>query len=953
MKVQPPNTEEVALNEAQLRAIWRGLHTAGIMNVTFTTDVTGQFLEGSEGLRKALLLDRQTPWVGLSLAGFMHDDASRHAYENALRNAQDGQTVAFECSISREGVPPSKLKVVLCPLEDADGNLQIQGIAANISNRSSEMHEAHAQLQAIKRVQATIEFGMDGTILDANEKFCELTGYPRELLVGQKHAILCDNTWSNSQAYQQFWSDLKAGKQFSGEFRRVRRNGDPFWIWSSYTPILDMYGQPVKVVKFAYDVTAERLRHADHEGKVKALNRAQAMIEFATDGTILSANDNFLGLFGYTADEISGQHHRMFCEPGYTSQPDYRDFWLRLENGQHCTGEFKRLGKDRREIWIQATYNPITDSDGRIIKVVKFATDITAIKLRNNDFQGKVEAIGRSQAVVEFDLRGNVLQANDNFLRLMHYTEAEIIGKHHMVFCDPALVKTELYADFWASLARGEPFSGEFRRVTKHGRDVWIQATYNPILDAGGRPYKVVKFAQDVTESKSRTVEFEGMINAVSRSQAMVEFDMEGRVLCANDNFLRLMGYRSEDVAGRHHRMFCDEATATSAAYNEFWDRLGHGEFHGGEYKRVAQGGREVWIAATYNPILDLNGKPFKVVKFATDITESKQRTAENEGRIAAIHRAQAVIEFDLDGNVVTANENFLDTMGYALREIQGKHHSMFCSPEHVVSIEYRDFWNRLNKGEFVSGRFHRMGKYGRQVWLMASYNPILDPKGQIVRIIKYATDITPQVSLEERITHQTAQMEQAMRTLFENIGMISRSTDTAHTLISQTSLQTDHGRQTLNTSIQTMERVKQSSEEVRAIVGVISDIASQTNLLAFNAAIEAARAGEHGLGFAVVAAEVRKLAERSAASARDVTRLIEQTTERVAHGADAVQASGKAYEVMVNAMKEISGAIERVHQACHGQTEASQRVETMVSGLMSATRSTAAQAGSVNPNHA
>ncbi len=939
MSVQPASNPEIPLNEAQLRAIWRGLHAAGIMNVTFAMDVTGQLQDSSDALRKALLMDRQTPLSGVSLASFMHDDASRHAYESALRNAQDGQTVAFECSISREGVPPSKLKVVLCPVEHADGTLQIQGIAANISNRSSEMHEAHAQLQAIKRVQATIEFGMDGTILDANEKFCELTGYPRDMLVGQKHAILCDHTWTHSQAYQQFWSDLKAGKQFSGEFRRVRRNGDPFWIWSSYTPILDMYGQPVKVVKFAYDVTAERLRHADHEGKVKALNRAQAVIEFATDGTILAANDNFLDLFGYALDEISGQHHRMFCEASYANQPEYREFWLRLENGQHFTGEFKRLSKDRREVWIQATYNPITDVDGRVIKVVKFASDITAVKMRNNEFQGKVEAIGRTQAVVEFDLRGNVLSANENFLRLMHYSEAELIGKHHMVFCDPAQVKTEAYADFWAGLARGDSVSGEFRRLTKHGRDVWIQATYNPILDAGGRPYKVVKYAQDVTEGKTRTVEFEGMINAVGRSQAMVEFDLEGRVLNANDNFLRLMGYRAEEVVGRHHRMFCDEATATSATYSEFWDRLGRGEFHGGEYKRVAQGGREVWISATYNPILDLNGKPFKVVKFATDITESKQRTAENEGRITAIHRAQAVIEFDLDGNVVNANDNFLDTMGYALREIQGKHHSMFCAPEHVVSVAYRDFWNRLNKGEFVKGRFQRVGKYGRSVWLLASYNPILDPKGQIVRIIKYATDITAQVELEDRITSQTALMEHAMRTLFENIGMISRSTDEAHRLISQTALQTDHGRQTLGTSIQTMEKVKQSSEEVRAIVGVISDIASQTNLLAFNAAIEAARAGEHGLGLAVVAAEVRKLAERSAASARDVTRLIEQTTERVAHGADAVQASGQAYEVMARAMQEISQAIERVHQACHGQSEASQQVKAMVSGLIDATR--------------
>jgi len=289
---------------------------------------------------------------------------------------------------------------------------------------------------------------------------------------------------------------------------------------------------------------------------------------------------------------------------------------------------------------------------------------------------------------------------------------------------------------------------------------------------------------------------------------------------------------------------------------------------------------------------------------------------------------------------VLTANDNFLECMGYALREIQGKHHSMFCTPDHITSIEYRDFWNRLNKGEFMSGRYSRLGKYGRLVWLMASYNPILDTRGQIIKIVKYANDVTTQVALESQIQRQAYQMELTTQSLAENIGIISSSTETARGLITKTEVQANHGLKTLTDSVQAIGRVRESSEKIREVVNVISDIASQTNLLAFNAAIEAARAGEHGLGFAVVAAEVRKLAERSAASARDVTRLVEETAVRVEHSSATVHDSSVAYEAMTVALNQIADAMLKVSEATSGQSTVSSQVDEMVNDLLDATKS-------------
>jgi methyl-accepting chemotaxis protein len=783
--------------------------------------------------------------------------------------------------------------------------------------------------------RATAGYAMDGTVLTVNELFCELSGHKADELLGQNHSILLSKVEANGEAYRSFWADLRAGKPCHGEYRRQRKDGQSFWVRASYIPLTDIHGKANKVIEIAVDVTVEKLRITELTCKISAIDRSQASAEYSPDGIVLSANANFLSLFGHESGQVLGQHHRLFCDAATAARPDYRAFWARLAQGEFESGEFKRLDATGKDLWIQATYNPILDLDGRVHKVVEYLTDVTEAKVRNSEFRSKVNAIDRSQAVVEFDLKGHVLHANEHFLKLMGYELGEVVGKHHMIFCESSYAKSQAYADFWSRLGTGEYDSNEYRRFTKMGKDVWIQATYNPILDASGKPFKVVKFAQDVTASKLRNAEFESLIKAVNRGQAVIEFDMDGKVITANPNFLKLMGYRLDEIVGRHHRMFCLEQEVSTPAYSAMWERLNRGEFDGGEYQRLGNNKKEVWISATYNPIFDINGKPIKVVKFANDITEARNNSAENEGKINAINRAQAVVEFDLDGNVLTANDNFLTLMGYAMREVEGKHHSMFCSAEHIVTTQYRDFWNALNRGNYLSGRFSRSGKYGRKVWLLATYNPILDQNGQVVKIVKFAMDVTDQVELEDQIQAQTKQMEESMVILGENFKQINENTSAAQTIVTRTESEAQNSLAALNQSIDSIEQVRQSSEEIRTIVNLISDIASQTNLLAFNAAIEAARAGEHGLGFAVVAAEVRRLAERSAISARDVSRLVDETTKRVAVGSESVNRFGMAYNEVTASMGVMLKAIKEVHAATDSQQHIAHEVDFLVKDLL------------------
>ena len=247
----------------------------------------------------------------------------------------------------------------------------------------------------------------------------------------------------------------------------------------------------------------------------------------------------------------------------------------------------------------------------------------------------------------------------------------------------------------------------------------------------------------DVTDLRELTANAKGQIDAISKAQAVIEFTLDGHVMTANENFLKVMGYSLNEIKGQPASMFADQALISE--YRKLWEKLGRGEYDAGQYKRIGKGGREVWVQASYNPILDLKGKPMKVVEYATDITEQKLANANFEGQIAAINRAQAVIEFGLDGKVLTANDNLLKTLGYTLDEIRGQHHSMFVDPAYRQSPEYRAFWDRLGRGEFDAGQYKRIGKGGREVWIQASYNPIFDLNGKPMKVVKYATDITAQ----------------------------------------------------------------------------------------------------------------------------------------------------------------------------------------------------------------
>ena len=413
-----------------------------------------------------------------------------------------------------------------------------------------------------------------------------------------------------------------------------------------------------------------RKSHTDSHAQIEAIGQSHTITEFNMDGLIITANKKFLETYGYNLEDIQGKHHSSVLPADQRDDTEYKDLWAALKRGESRTIRCRRLTKDGRELWIEASYNLIMGRDKRLSGVVEIATDIAQKQNSNIKETAKLAAINKTQAVIEFDLDGTILTANQNFLDALGYTLGDIQGKHHSMFVSSSERDTEAYREFWAKLNRGDYVSGEFKRIGKGGKEVWILASYNPIMDEKGRPFGVVKFATDVTASKLKNADFAGQIEAIGKSQAVITFNMDGTIVTANENFLHAVGYTLPEIQNRHHSIFVDADERNSDSYREFWTALNRGEYKSAEFKRIRKDGKEIYIQASYNPILDLNGKPFKVVKYAADVTRQVLVRIGNE-RVRSMMESVAAGSEELSASVREISEAMVKSRSTATGAVE------------------------------------------------------------------------------------------------------------------------------------------------------------------------------------------------------------------------------------------------------------------------------------------
>jgi len=735
---------------------------------------------------------------------------------------------------------------------------------------------------------------------------------------------------------------------------------------------------------------------------IAAIGRLRAYLELTTDGTIVSANDNFLRVIGRSMNDLRGQKHSVIESDDAGSRNEMRTAWDRLARGEAVAGQFRYRSGEGRDLWLQANYNPVVLEDGTVTKVAVYATDITEQRQKASDADGQLAAISKAQAVIEFTLDGRILTANANFLNTVGYTLDEVRGQHHSLFVDAAYRSTPEYRALWDKLGRGEFDAGRYLRHGKGGRPIWLEATYNPILDADGKAFKVVKYATDITarvhaeESMSHAVaETEAVVTAAKRGDLSQRIPLDGKqgpiaemvgginlmldgivaaqeverkvadenlrikmaldsvttnvmiadndrnIVYMNGSVREMLTVAESDI--RKSLPNFDVRKLDGAKIDVFHKHPEHqarmlSTFRDTHRTQIVVGGRTFSLIAA--PIINAAGERLGAV------VEWKDRTAEVavENEVGSIVAAAANGDFtqriDMKGK-----EGFFKMLGESLNQL--------LETSSVGLNEVVRVLSALARGdltETITNEYH--GTFGQ---LKDDSNATVAQLTEIITQIKQATDTinvaageiaAGNLDLSQRTEEQAASLEETASSMEELTSTVKQNAENArqaNQLALGASDVAIKGGQVVGQVVTTMTAINDSSKKIVDIISVIDGIAFQTNILALNAAVEAARAGEQGRGFAVVAAEVRSLAQRSASAAKEIKTLIGDSVEKVGNGTKLVEQAGKTMDEIVTSVKRVTDIMAEISAASQEQSSGIDQINKAITQMDQVTQQNAA----------
>lgn len=777
---------------------------------------------------------------------------TRCAWDGALMSASGIKApTSFRGGLSADG---STIDVVGLPRSDGSGASQ-------------------GEWEAVEPAIAIFEYNSDGIILSANDRAMMALEMFGSEIDGKHHDTLWPDETTQTPTYVDFWEKLRAGRIIEGQHQHVSGTGGSVWLQSVFLPIKDENGFVSRVMQIALDVTDAAHQAAETEMVRNALRSQFAYAEFDSEGHISFASDAMIACYRLADTDVYGKRFDAFCDDEFRKSKAFENAWQTVVKDVQSTRlPIRHITSDSQKRWMEVILIPVVAEDGSIAKVIQLARDTHDQELEAQSLIARDRALDRGKAMVEFNLRGEITKINRKMCEILSVIPEDVKGTLHKDLCEPGFGETRQHTDFWDKLVAGEVVSGVFRRMSPSGEAFWLRCVYTPLIKSDGRVDGILLVGTDVTEHQEGFVRMEQKLAALNDFGCVMEHHKDGQLIDASPKVLSAL---EQNASQLRSKTFTDLCIATDEASNQ-WKQIVRGERIVGDFQRVVGDKEPVWFRGAYSVLQSSEGEIDRVFFIGEDITSSRAAEKDIASRIAATNLGLSIAEFDVNGQVLEANENFLKHLGQSRRELIGEHHSTLCSPDFVHTESYRGFWLGLARGEQWAGRMAHIDRYNGDVVLYSVYCPIRNQDGEVSRVIAYCLDQTSAARFEKLAVDRSNEVLSEVQRFKSSInsleGQLHEMIDTARSSQDQSK----QGQEDLQKGHGAIEAARSSSSEISKVVEVIGDIAGQTNLLAFNAAVEAARAGEHGVGFSIVAEEVRKLAERNADAARDISRLVE-----------------------------------------------------------------------------
>ena len=807
---------------------------------------------------------------------------------------------------------------VMATLSDrADRGPQVVLLAHPAAPPATAAGAAGSIASAIGDYVGLIEFDADGRVTRATDRAEMVLQQFDGGLVGKPHDTLWRRAETQTPDYVEFWEKLRQGRIVEGCHPHQTPEGETVWLASTFIPDRDPHGGLRRVTQVLMDVN-DRISAADSQQRfLDALFGAGLVVVYDADGFLRKASPAFCDRLGFADPDLRGKPLGDLVDAEFRRSPQFTEAFARIAEGRPAAVDMHHRTAQGQSVWLRSVLFPVRGGDGAPDQIVQIGSEVGGELTRLRALEQRYAALGDTLGIVEIAATGEVLDANRRYLSFVGMPSEDLIGRAYDSLVPTDVQSTPAYAAIWDKLAAGETVSGDHRRQTATGHEIWLQATYVPLRSrSDDRSARIICFARNITEQMTERDDVTARLQAVEQIVGIADYSPQGKLLRTSPRFLDLLDYNATEVRDFDHSNFFPPETVDSDAYATLWMHLRSGETRRLRERRQARGRRNLWLETTYFPIRDHRGAVRKVIEFIRDVTTETTQIEEQKQKLAAADRVFGVVGFDTSGRITDFNEGFLRMIGYSARGLQDQHHSILCTTEETMSQRYRDFWLDLAKGEPRTGTFMLIGNLGRRISILGSYLPIRDLTGEVTKIVLFSSEITPYTTFRQTALDAASAARsriEAMRAAQTDGGqaltllqdLIAGSRDTFET-----------GRRGIDASLADLKGIEASVSLIGDAAGKVAEIATQTNLLAFNAAIEAARVGRSGEGFSIVADEVRRLAERNAAAARDIVTQVKTISDHVSSGAkgsDGTAASlsggSDALSRAVDCIRTLSGA--------------------------------------------